>query len=218
MRTCIRKNNSRIKILLITGVIFFILFTGTTNAHAQLNSETGPFIEYNSLVGAGIDYLVPTRYSNPINTVSLHAFFWKRQLKNISILLHTGITTSYAWGYSRQLYRISPDTLLAIDHKTSAFGAGPLIQIENVIIKARHFSVLLEASGAFLLYNKVFPYGGDIYNFMTRTGPSFAYKINSRCFLKIGYRWMHVSNGKGHGNQNPFYEAQGVNVGILLIR
>lgn len=218
----IKKNNfaSEInnKISLIAIATFVVFITNFSNLHAQQCCETDPFLQYNSLLGTGADYLVPTRLSNKIKTISAHTVVWKRYFKDISILMKAGITTTYAWGYSRQWYPISDFVWYAIDYKTSAYGAGPFLQIEHTIIKTKNISLLGEGSAGCILYDKRFPYGGDIYNFMLRTGPSIAYKINSNSFIKVGYRWMHVSNGQGSGNHNPFYEAQGINVGFFLIK
>lgn len=218
----IKKNDPGIKnkkIIPVIAMTFFIMiFIGVASIQAQDSSQNNTFTSHSSLFGAEIDYLVPTRYSNKINTISIHAVFWKQHFKKISVLMNAGITASYAWGYSTQYYPITKFVWEAIDYPASAFGAGPVLQIEHAFIKTQYFSVIAEITGGFLLYDKKFPYGGDFYNFMLRTGPSFVYKINKRSFIKIGYIWMHVSNGQGYGNHNPFYEAQGINVGFLLMK
>ncbi|HEY4800370.1 MAG TPA: hypothetical protein VII99_14920, partial [Bacteroidia bacterium] len=144
-------------------------------------------------------------------------FFWKRYFKKTPVLINVGMTCTYAWGLSRQWYPISDSILKPADHKTSAFGLGPALQIECVMIKVKRFSLVAEASGGFILYDKHFPYGGDVYNIMFRAGPSVIFKMNCNYSFKTGYRWMHVSNGKGYGNQNPYYEAQGVNFSVIKI-
>jgi hypothetical protein len=143
------------------------------------------------------------------------AFYWKKRFKNISILIHTGITATYAYGQTRT-YRKENDTLFVTRHNTSAFGAGPSLQINYAPIVIGKFSVTAEAGFGVLLYSNRFPYGGDIYNFMIRTGPSLLYRIKENTYLKIGYRWMHVSNGQGNGPHNPFYEAWGGNLSLVI--
>ena len=170
------------------------------------------------VINTGADYLSPTRFSNKITTVSTHFFFWKKRFKKISVHIKGGITCTYAWGYSRQWYKVADSVWQAFDYETSAFGAGPVLQIEHVVITTGRFSLLAEASAGCILYNTRFPYGGDVYNFMLRTGPSLRYRINASYSVTAGYRWMHVSNGQGIGNHNPYYEAQGLNIGIAITR
>jgi len=170
-----------------------------------------------SKFGIGAEYLAPTKYNDKIQTVSMHAVFWKQYFKNISILINPGITTTYAWGYTADL-TLNAGAGGETNHKTSAFGIGPVLQLDYAPIHIKRFSVVIEASGGFILYSNRFPYGGDIYNFMFRAGPSIAYKIAPNYFVKTGYLWMHVSNGKGMGPQNPYYEAHGITLSLVIVK
>lgn len=203
-------------------VFFCALFiSNVTKVYAQekLRNDSSYFYNaYHSEFEFGTEYFIPTRYSNPIKTVSMNAFYWKKYFKNTSIMISAGLTGTYAWGYSAQYVPLS-DTTLRIDYyNTSAFGIGPVFQADPTIVRIKRFSLIAEANGGLMFYNRKFPYGGEMYNFMFRTGPSITYKMNERCSLKIGYRWMHVSNGRGYGNQNPFYEAQGFNLSFLMFK
>lgn len=195
---------------------FFLVFTKVYAQEFQKKDSIFCCSTYHSKFEIGGEYLAPTRYSNEIKTASIHGLYWKKYFKNSSIMISAGITGTYAWGKSTQWEPASDSIVKAIDYKTSAFGAGPLFQIDPTIIRIKRFSLNVEASGGVILYNRRFPYGGDIYNFMFRAGPSLLYKLNSNNSIKIGYRWMHVSNGQGMGNHNPFYEAQGINVSFII--
>lgn len=172
---------------------------------------------YRSKFEMGAEYLVPTRFSNPIKTVSVNAFFWKKHFDKISVLVSAGLTGTYAWGYNAQVKAISDSLSELIYYKTSAFGLGPIIQVDPTFVRIKRFALMGEASFGVILYNHHFPYGGDIYNVMFRAGPSVTYQINNKYFLKMGYRWMHISNGQGYSNHNPFYEAQGVNISFIKV-
>lgn len=204
-----------------TLIIIFILFIlGLAKGYSQKAPKVDTTIFhkiYESKIEFSGESLIPTHFSDKIQTVSFHSFFWKPYLKNISLKINMGLSSTYAWGYT-SYYKIKSDTIFKTDHKTSAFGVGPALQIDYSPIKIKNISVNVEASGGLILYSNRFPYGGDIYNFMFRAGPSIEYKINHHYVFKIGYRWMHVSNGKGVGKQNPFYEAQGINLGFIIIK
>lgn len=208
---------NKLKIAIFYTCYFVFSFSGMY-AQEILKQDTTRFNKSNSSFEAGGEYLTPTRFSDKIQTTSLYAFFWKRHLKNISVKINSGITTTYAWGYTTLQKRISESEIQSVNYKTSAFGLGPAFQVEYAPIIIKRFSVVVEASSGIILYSRRFPYGGDIYNFMFRTGPSITYKIKSNYFFKMGYRWMHVSNGKGSGPQNPYYEAQGLNISFIIVK
>jgi hypothetical protein len=200
-------------------LLLLLLLTGTKiYAQRDVPPDSTNFHMCHSEFEAGAEFLIHTRYRDDIQTISLNAFFWKPHFKNISMIVNIGLTATYSWGYTTQV-KISRDSFsVATDYKTSGFGLGPVIQINPTIIKAKRFSLVAEASGGIMLYMNRFPYGGDIYNFMFRSGASIIYPINSVYFLKIGYRWMHVSNGKGTGIQNPFFEGHGLNISFLKVK
>ncbi|MDF2450507.1 MAG: hypothetical protein K0S26_11 [Bacteroidota bacterium] len=205
--------------LVIYLLIILIVDYGIISGQVKLNNDSSAFCNgYLSKFEIGAEYLAPTRFSNRIQTISVHGFFWKKRFENISIKMSTGFICTYAWGTSRQFEELGDSLLLVTNHETSAFGAGPVFQVDPTIMKFKRFSVIAEANGGIILYNKRFPYGGDVYNFIFRAGPSVAYKLNSAYSLRVGYRWMHVSNGQGNGNHNPFYEGYGLNVSFLTFR
>jgi hypothetical protein len=210
---------SRIQKTVPLLVIIFLLFDFVTvYSQKEVNSDTTVFSEkYKRKIELSAEYLVPTHFSDKIQTVSIHAYFWKQYFKDIYLKVNVGLTSTYAWGYTSR-YKLRSDTLFVSNYKTTGLGLGPSLQIDFAPFKIKRFSLVVEASGGFILYTNRFPYGGDIYNFMFRTGPSITYEINKNCFFKTGYRWMHVSNGQGRGTQNPFYEAQGINVGFIFVK
>jgi hypothetical protein len=193
-----------------------LLFLSTTELRSQSehlfdSSRITRKLEFSA------DYLAPTRYSNQVNTASFHTFIWKKYFNKISILASAGLSTSYAWGEIQQY--IAVDTNIYVLHRpTSAFGLGPVIRLDHPLLQTKPFTIFIDASLGILLYDKRFPYGGAIYNFMFRAGPSLGWQLKNNRIIKIGYRWMHVSNGKGIGPQNPYYEAQGVNIALVFLK
>ena len=198
-------------------VKFIVLIFAAIQMYAQTGLDTITRNIHSSKFETGADYLVPTRFNNPIKTANFNCFFWKKRFHKNYMLASVGITGTYAWGYVQQFKNTSDSTSEIDVYKTSAFGIGPIIQVEHTIFKINRFALVGEASGGVILYSNRFPYGGDFYNFMFRMGPSISYRISKNGYLKMGYRWMHVSNGKGYGNQNPFYEAQGIGIAFIKI-
>jgi hypothetical protein len=200
-------------------LIYILLSAWVARAQTKdARDSLGHCYEPVSKTEVGMEYLTPTRFVNQIRTVSVHGYFWKKRFEKISIKVSTGFICTYAWGTSRQFEELGDSAVLVTTHQTSAFGAGPILQVDPTIIKLRRLSVIAEVDFGVILYSNRFPYGGDVYNFIFKGGPSLDYKINRNSSFRVGYRWMHVSNGQGNGNHNPFYEGYGLNVSFLTFR
>ena len=183
--------------------------------HAQTGLDSIIRKTNSSKLEMGTEYLVPTRFNNQITTTNFNCYFWKKKFDKNYLSASVGLTGTYAWGFSDQIINPTDSTTEIYRYKTTGIGLGPILQVEHTILKINRFSLVGEASGGVILYSNRFPYGGDYYNFMFRMGPSISFRISKTGYLKAGYRWMHVSNGKGFGNQNPFYEAQGAGISFI---
>jgi len=172
---------------------------------AQDNTPASPKQEFKCQLG--LEYMHPKAYDRQIQTVSLNAFFWTKYFKQIQLNIDIGLTATYAWG-NMMLHEGNP---LKLFNKTAAFGVGPNIKLQFTVFKYRDFSVEAMMSEGPIIYSNRFPYGGAIYNFMFRAGPDLTYKVNNKYNLVLGYRFLHVSNGKHTEVKNPSYEALGFN-------
>jgi len=217
MFVCDYKIVNQIIIYLVFCCVLFLSYS--ISAQGNPKKDTACFCDYcQPKFEIGVGYFDPVPYTNEIKTITLDGFYWKRYFKNADVLIGAGVTANYAWGYSIQWYPLGDTAFLLVNYKTSAFGIGPVFQIAPTIVKIKRFSLITEANGGILLYNKRFPYGGDFYNFIFRAGPSIAYRINDNYLIKFGGRFIHVSNGKGNGNQNPYYDGIGLSLGVLIVK
>lgn len=195
---------------IITLALFLLLVQANrAQSPSENDSVNADLKNYRSKWEYGLEYQQPTKNANQIHTVNLQVYFWKQYFKKSTVLIQVGGVASYASGYVGHWVYAGVEFYRDIHH-CSAVGLGPSIQFQYTAIQIKRFSLEAEANGAFLLYNTRFPYGGRIYNFMFRAGPNIGWDINHQARIKIGYRWMHVSNGTGVGEQNPYYEGQGV--------
>ena len=159
----------------------------------------------------GVEYLFPDSPERNIETISADAFWGKAFLEN-RLELYLGATGTYAWGSIIQLEGtgiLAPETL-----RTSGIGLGPAFLARANLLEVENLTLSLDGSAGFLLYGDRFPAGGDIYNFMFRTGPRLGVGLDRQTSLFVKYQWMHVSNGQGLVPQNPSYTAQGPVVGL----
>jgi hypothetical protein len=158
-----------------------------------------------------IQYLAPTEESRDIKTINIDFNYLLTQVKKVSLSIYLGLTATYATGSITQLEgSIEAGTLREAHYDNSAFGLAPGLLASFQLWSRNNFSIHLNGSGSFVVYNKEFPAGGDFYNFMWRVGPSLEYDIGKSKVLGIGYQWAHISNGQGVGPQNPSYNAWGI--------
>lgn len=194
-------------------IIFLVQFIFLTRANLSFSQETSESLKklVKFRIEVGPEFIWPSSYYQSIHTTSINSIFWIRYFKKAQLNMSFGTTTTYAWVTSLDFYHIRPKLVY---YKTSAFGTGPIIQLNQSIFEMGRFSFEGTAVGGLIIYNKKFPYGGDIYNFMLRAGTDFGYKMNENIKLKLCCRWLHVSNGKGPGPNNPYYEGYGLGVSI----
>ena len=159
----------------------------------------------------GPEYLAPYDAGRQIRTASVNAYICAQFFKKVHLSVGVGITAGYAWGNIIQWDKnFQNDTL-----QTAAFGIGPglLIRFEPLIVG--RFSLSLDINEALMLYTAHFPAGGDIYNFTHRLGGAICYRVTKRDKISLGGRWMHVSNGQGLNQHNPYYPAAGANISLI---
>lgn len=161
----------------------------------------------------GPEFIWPSSPYAPIYTTSINGFFWTRYFKKAQLNINIGVTTTFAWGKSLDWYSSKKNNLIFI--KTNALGAGPVIHFTQTIFEMKHFSIGATAVAGAIAYNKHFPPGGDVYNFMLRAGFDFGYAMKNDFTLKLGCKWMHVSNGQGSGPHNPYYEGYGLGISVV---
>jgi hypothetical protein len=156
----------------------------------------------------GIELMLPYDAGRQIQTISANFLTGFEFFKKWHLSVLGGITTTYAYGNITQWDQNFHDVV----YKNEAFGAGPvfLVRAEPIVIKK--ISISLDISSGIIIYTSRFPYGGDYYNFMSRLGASFIYRINDKFGFSISGKWMHVSNGQGLGSFNPAYEGAGMSV------
>jgi lipid A 3-O-deacylase len=158
-----------------------------------------------------IEYLYPTKELRNIRTVNLNAYYLIKESEIIN--LYAGITATHAKGHITQFEGyLDEGTFREVDFNNEATGMGPGILADLCVWRNNHFSLHFDGSGSLIFYNRDFPAGGDIYNFMLRIGPVLKYVFGEDQNIGLGYQWMHVSNGQGVGPHNPSYDTHGLNL------
>lgn len=172
--------------------------------------QTDTFQKIRFKIDPSIEYLTPSHNHRNIQTTSLNLWGGAEFFRKTPLTVCGGITATYAWGTIKQW----DDNFQDITYKNQAFGIGPsfLLRFEPFVYKG--FSIAPEVSLGMIFYTQRFPYGGDIYNFMSRLGGSVNYRINKKYAVNLNGKWMHISNGQGMGEQNPSYEGWGFGVGF----
>jgi hypothetical protein len=189
--------------------MLFIAFSAEARAGSPVQKDSTRAIRFK--LEAGAEYMVPYHRNRQVQTVSADVLLGIQFFRKVRLSLYAGVTTTYAWGNIIQWDNNFKDVV----YLNAAFGAGPAFLIRAEPVISKHVSLSADIHGGLILYSSRFPYGGDIYNFMWRLGPSVIYRITDQYSITLGLRWMHVSNGQGLGPQNPSYESFGANVHFI---
>ncbi|MCP4345695.1 MAG: acyloxyacyl hydrolase [Desulfobacterales bacterium] len=84
------------------------------------------------------------------------------------------------------------------------------------LLKTDSFGLFFDASSGGIYYDDEFPPQGTHWNYMSRCGGGITWQINKKTALGIGYRYMHISNGKmDDSDNNPAMDSKGGFIGIV---
>ncbi len=163
------------------------------------------------LVDVAASYYLPTDFeSRPIHSMFATAGIGTSFTRDRRVAAFGALTATAAWGHIIQL----DDDFEEVRFDTVAGGAGPGFLLRGVPLSRRLVLLRLEVAVSLVLYAPNFPPGGDVYNFASQLGGSIAFRLRPHLVLGIGVRWMHVSNGRGLGPQNPAYEGVGFPISL----
>lgn len=76
----------------------------------------------------------------------------------------------------------------------------------------------IETGFGVLLTANRFPAGGTHLNGSSRHGLGYNVRLRSGQFLFFGYRWLHISNGRGFVPENPAYDGNGIYIGFKFMK
>jgi lipid A 3-O-deacylase len=159
----------------------------------------------------GMDRLAPTHDDRTLQTTNLHFFFTEKSWDPVRLKIRLGGTLSRVTGEITQLTGSFEDGTLRTERFDSpAWGVGPVAEARFDAWRARRMTLSADLSAGLMLYDRAFPAGGEHYNGMFQIGPTVTWELDRSYRVSVGYRWMHVSNGRGPGPDNPSYEAGGM--------
>jgi lipid A 3-O-deacylase len=165
----------------------------------------------------GVDRLAPTKADRDLDTTDVHLYLRQKQYDPLRLQLRLGATLSRVTGSITQLTgSLEEGTLREETLSSPAWGIGPSAEARFALLRGAPASLDLDFSAAVLLYDRDFPAGGKRYNGMFQIGPSLTFALGSGAAFSLGYRWMHVSNGRDLGLDNPAYDARGVTLRYRL--
>lgn len=194
-------------------ILFFSLFLCSIQLRAQETAAENNLTKVKPPVNfleLGLGYYSPSHWNREIKTLNVNGFIGKEFLPVIGLQIFAGATFTHAWGNIIAVNEFHKEE----KYETSATGIGPVILLRVQPLTVGKFSLSIDALGGIILYNKSFPPGGDIYNFMFRLGGTTAFDVGDNYWFNIGLRRMHISNGQGVGSFNPFYEGVGLSLNL----
>lgn len=170
-----------------------------------------PQIERKWMVNA--QQFSPAHDDREIDMTEIDFLITTRAFEKFHLTLMLGATASFARGEITQLEgSYEEGTFRSATYESDGNGLGPLSSLKLDLLHGSKLSLSLDVSSGVVFYDEPFPAGGTHYNGMFRAGPTLTYSLDDKQSVAIGYRWMHLSNGRGEGSDNPSYEGNGIHV------
>ena len=129
-------------------LLMFLFHFNTSNA---IEKDTLDPAKIKAKIEIGPEFIWPSSYYQSIHTTSINSIFWIRYFKKAQLNINFGVTATYAWGTSLDFY--NTDTALFY-YETSAFGAGPILQLNQTVFHMGRFSIEGTAIGGLIIYDK----------------------------------------------------------------
>lgn len=140
-----------------------------------------------------------------------HRFYKNRHIDNYTVHLYQEIKRNGTVSFWRGLTFTRPTGYLTEDdgsHRDSdSWGLGPSFMIRWEKPVGEKWSVGIDGTGSLLAYNHAFPAGGRAFGFMWRIGPRVSYYPDEDSAVRLGWSYMHCSNG--FSSHNPGYNGVG---------
>lgn len=138
-----------------------------------------------------------------------HRFYKNRHIDNYTLHLYQEMKRNGTVSFWRGLTLTRPTGYLREDdgtHRDSdAWGLGPSVMVRWEKPVSEKWSVGIDGTGSLLAYNHAFPAGGRAFGFLWRAGPRISYYPDKDSAFRIGWSFMHCSNG--FSSHNPGYNG-----------
>lgn len=140
-----------------------------------------------------------------------HRAYKHRHIDNYTVHLYQEMKRNGTVSFWRGLTLTRPTGYLIEDdgsHRNSdSWGIGPSLMIRWEKPVSEKWSIGLDSTGSLLAYNHAFPAGGRAFGFMWRVGPRVSYYPDKDSAIRLGWSFMHCSNG--FSDHNPGYNGVG---------
>jgi hypothetical protein len=189
--------------------LLFLILVGLHSSWAQSPSTDSttskPFFSRGSVVhGTYLEYYFSEDADRHISVAQLNTemayFIWNRLsvMTNAYLLIAKG----------QRIVEFK-------DFDSERYGVGFAGFVRVDLFDFRFHSLFVDLGYGMVFTDKSFPPGGTKWNFTRRYGGGLTIKINPDARLMIGWRHMHISNGKGFGHpRNPAYDSNGLFGGL----
>lgn len=167
-----------------------------------------------ALAGEDLPFEKEARRSHPVEVqfeYIEHRFFDHRAIDNYSIHMYQEIRTNGTMSFWRGLTLTRPTGCITEENSpresSDSWGIGPSFMIRWDKPVSEKWSMGIDGTGSLLVYNHAFPAGGRAFGFMWRIGPRLSYHPNEDSAIRLGWSFMHASNG--FHSHNPGYNGVG---------
>lgn len=171
---------------------------------------------------AGENYFARGTKVNAIYLENYNSLDDDREITLTQLNAESGSYLPYGFSLNGNLYllmaqgeRILEDTQPQEKLEANTFGGGFSGFLRWDFLRYKGHSLFVESGVGMVFTTEDLPPGGTFWNFTRRRGAGAAIRVHQDARLLLGWRDMHISNGKGFGHpRNPSYDATSFYVGL----
>lgn len=191
------------------AITAWLLLTASLTAAGQNQTDSEPTNRSGMQSVFSAEYLHSKHSDRDIDSYQVNAalgyYPWQRLglFGQLTLAKNSGYSTD---NWKPALGKMNEDT----------FGIGANFMARFHLIDHGPWSFFLQGSLGGVHFDKDYPTRGTKWNIMSRLGASVSYHLSSSTTIEVGYRHMHISNGKmeGGADTNPAVDSQGIALGL----
>ncbi len=153
------------------------------------------------------DYMESVKTDRSIKSYHLSSAFGKYITPDFA--LYGQLTMAKNTGFSTHWQTGTP-----VNHRASTQGVGLSLLARFDFARTDDFNLTANASAGVIYFNKPFPAYGTRLNALLKAGLSAGYRISGPWHAELGVRYMHISNAKGNGGNNPSLDSVGPSLSL----
>ncbi len=108
--------------------------------------------------------------------------------------------------------RAGADASAETASNAAGLGIGPLARWN--FVQFRRLRIFIDAGGDFLMFDRPWPVGGTVNDFLLRAGGGVSARVSGAYWIESTFHFAHVSDGECFCATNPTWQGSGLSLGL----